>query len=438
MSSSKRSEAASRRSFLKTSALATAGVAVGSLAIGRSAHAAGSDVLKIGLIGCGGRGTGAAGNAMTVDKNTKLVAMGDAFEDRLQTSLEVLKKKFPEQVAVDSDHCFSGFDAYKKVIESSDVVLLAESPHFRPSHLRAAIEAGKHVFCEKPVAVDAPGIRSVLESSELAAKKGLNLVSGLCWRYHTPVRETMQRLLDGAIGDVVTMQETYLTGTLWHRDPKPGETWTPMQYQMRNWYYFAWLSGDFNTEQHVHSLDKAQWMMRDEPPVRAWGLGGRQVRTDPKWGDIYDHHAVVYEYENGTRLYSFCRQEAGCFGDVSDQFQGTKGRAIIVPKFRIEGPNAWQYEGAKCNMYEAEHQAMFESIRAGKAINNGVYMARSTMMAILGRMVNYTGKAITWEEAMNSKQDLSPKAYAWDAEPPTVAGADGKYPVAMPGVTPFA
>jgi predicted dehydrogenase len=408
------------------------GSLAGSLALNRSVHAAGSDVLKIGLIGCGGRGSGAAVNALTADPNTKLVAMGDAFDDRLQGSLNSLKKQFGDRVTVTPETSFLGLDAYKKVIECSDVVLLAEPPHFRPSHLKAAVDAGKHVFCEKPVAVDAPGIRSVLASGEEAAKKNLAVVSGLCWRYHHGVKATMQRVLDGAIGDVVAMQETYLTGTLWHRGRKPDDT--EMKYQVRNWYYFTWLSGDFNNEQHVHSLDKSLWAMHDEPPARAWGLGGRQVRTDPMYGDIYDHHAVVYEWPNGVRCYSYCRQQAGCYSDVSDIFLGTKGQANIL-KFRTDGQEKWKFDGEGGNMYELEHQALFQSIRSGKPINNSVYMARSTMLAILGRMVDYTGQALTWEQAINSQQSLSPSAYTWDAEPPTKPGADGKYPVAIPGVT---
>ena len=237
--------------------------------------------------------------------------------------------QFNDRVAVDAEHCFVGFDAYQKLIDSGvDVVLLATSPHFRPIHLKACVDAGKHVFCEKPVAVDGPGVRSVLATCEEAAAKKLNVVSGLCWRYDYGVRETMKRVLDGAIGDIVAIRETYNTGTLWQRPRQP--SWTEMEYQMRNWYYFTWLSGDHNTEQHVHSLDKAAWAMHDEPPLRAWGLGGRQVRTEAIYGDIFDHHAVCYEYANGVQVYSYCRQMAGCSSDVSDLFLGTQGRADIL------------------------------------------------------------------------------------------------------------
>ncbi len=427
----------SRRDFLKTSSVVAGGVVAGGLNLARTAHAAGSDILKIGLIGCGGRGTGAAANAMTADKNTKLVAMADAFEDRLNSSLTNLKRQFADRVAVAKDRCFVGFDAYKQLLATDvDMVILAETPHFRPSHLKAAIEAGKHVFSEKPVAVDAPGVRSVLATSELAKKKNLSIVSGLCWRYHHGTKATMQRILDGAIGDILVMQENYNTGTIGGRlrDPKL----TEMEFQMRNWYCFSWLSGDHNVEQHIHSLDKAAWAMHDEPPLRAWGLGGRQIRTEqPKYGDIYDHHAVCYEYANGTRLYSYCRQQPNCFSDVSDTYFGTKGRAKVLPSYEIEGENKWKFKGEGGNMYVLEHEALFQGIRSGKPLNNGLYMARSTMLAIMGRMVDYTGQVLTWEQAINSKQDLSPAKYTWDAMPPIVPDKDGKYPVAMPGLTKF-
>jgi predicted dehydrogenase len=425
----------SRRDFFKTSTAITAGVLAGGLSLNRSAHAAGSDVLKVGLIGCGGRGTGAAGNALNADPHAKLIAMGDAFPDRLEGSLQAIQGHYGPRVDVPPERRFVGFDAYHKVLASGvDVVILAEPPHFRPEHLKAAVEAGKHVFCEKPVAVDAPGVRSVLATCEKAKEKNLSIVSGLCWRYHNGVRATMQRVLDGAIGDIVAMQETYLTGTLWERPRQP--QWTEMEFQMRNWYYFAWLSGDHNVEQHVHSLDKVVWAMHDQPPVQAWGLGGRQVRTDAKFGDIYDHHAVVYEYPNGVHVHSYCRQIANCYSDVTDIFVGTKGRANILQN-KIEGENPWHYSGPKPSMYDVEHQELFAAIRSGKTINNGAYLARTSMLAILGRMVDYTGQVLTWEQAINSQQKLAPASYAFDATPPILPDAQGRYPVAVPGETKF-
>lgn len=428
----------SRRDFLKnTSAITAAGLLTAGLPLSRSAYAAGNEAeLKIGLIGCGGRGSGAVIDALTADKNCKLVAMADAFKDRLDGSLDSLKKSpFADRIAVKPDCCYAGFEAANQLIASDvDVVILAETPHFRPMHLKAAIDAGKHVFCEKPVAVDAPGIRSVLATAEEAKKKNLTIVSGLCWRYDLGVKETMKRVLDGAIGDIRSIQTTYLTGSLWYRghDPK----WTEMEYQMRNWYYFNWLSGDFNNEQHIHSLDKVGWAMHDEPPVRAWGVGGRQVRTEAKFGDIYDHHGVTYEYANGVHAHAYCRQIAGCYNDTSDLIVGTKGTANVLQN-RIDGENKWRYKGPRTSMYVEEHKALFSNLRAGTPINNGVYMARSTMLAILGRMVDYTGQALTWEQAINSKELLSPAKYTMDATPPTVPDKDGRYPVAMPGVTKF-
>ena len=431
----------SRRDFLKTASMAAGAGVLGGLSIARSAHGAGaSEVLRVGLIGCGGRGTGAARDAMAADKQVKVVALADAFEDRVQNCRKALQTQNPQQTDIPDDHLFVGFDAYKQLLACGvDVVLLCEPPHFRPLHLRAAVEAGKHIFCEKPVAVDAPGYRSVVESCNLAEQKGLSIVSGLCWRYHPAVIETMKRVQDGAIGQIVAIQETYLTALPWARKREPGQT--EMVFQMRNWYNFHWLSGDHNVEQHVHSLDKGSWAMGDKPPVRAWGTGGRQSRgREPEFGNIYDHHAVVYEYENGARMYSYCRQQRGAWGDVSDHFLGTKGTCVVLPQYKITDRNGqvvWKYEGPGGNMYELEHEALFKSIRSGKPINNGHYMALSTMLAILGRMVTYTGKVITWEEAINSQEDLSPKAYRFDADPPVMPGPDGLYPLAIPGVTTF-
>ncbi len=293
-------------------------------------HAAGSDILRIGLIGCGSRGTGAAEQALRADNNTKLVAMGDMFADRLQDSLHRLQnsKAVGNRVEVKPDSCFTGFDAYKSVIELSDVVLLTTPPHFRPLHLQAAVAAGKHVFAEKPCAVDAPGVRAVLKACAEAKKKNLAVVAGLCWRYHHGMRETMKRVHEGAIGDINALQCTYYTTTpVETANAKPAGR--DMEWQLRNWLFFTWLSGDFNVEQHVHSLDKMAWAMRDEYPVRASGCGGRQVRTEPVYGHIFDHHTVVYEYANGVKLFSACRQQPGCPGDVSDHIMGSKGTCHI-------------------------------------------------------------------------------------------------------------
>ena len=433
----KRGISASRRQFLQASAAVGAGLVLNE-STARSAHVAGDETLKVGLVGCGGRGRGAAVQALTADPNAKLVALADAFPDYVEQSVNILKKTdVADRVAVDSDHRFAGFDAYQKLIESDvDVVLLATPPHFRPLHLQACVDAGKHVFAEKPVAVDAPGIRAVLAACEEAKKKDLSIVSGLMFRYEIAKQETMKRIFDGAIGDIVAIQTTYNCGPPWFRNKERLAEWTEMEYQMRNWYPFTWLSGDHNVEQHVHSLDKASWALLDEPPQKVWGSGGRQVRSEIAIGNIYDHHCVTYEFANGVRVYSHCRRQAGCSNDVSDHILGTKGRCDVM-KHRIEGETNWKYEGPNPNMYVAEHEALFASIRSGQPINNGQYMAQSTMWAIAARMATYTGKTITWDQAMASKEDLSPERYAWDANPPILPDENGDYPIAIPGVTKF-
>ncbi|OWK44398.1 Gfo/Idh/MocA family protein [Fimbriiglobus ruber] len=418
---------ASRREFLAASASAVA------LATAPAVHAAGDDTLRIGLIGCGGRGTGAADQALRADKKVKLVAMGDAFEDRLNESLTGLRKipEIADKIAVAPDHCFTGFDAYKHVIAASDVVLLCTPPHFRPLHLKAAVDAGKHVFAEKPCAVDAPGVRSVLASCAAAKAKGVAVVSGLCLRFDAGFRETVRRIHDGAIGDVVMLEANDYRSGRWAKPRQPG--WTDMHYQMRNWYNFTWLSGDFNVEQHVHFLDTCAWVMKDEYPVRAIGMGGREVLTGPEYGNIYDHFSVVYEYASGARLVSNCRQQKGCDNDLSAHALGSKGRASLSERrggCAIKGATNWGYDGSGNAMYQAEHDELFASIRAGTPINNGEYMAKSTLLAIMGRMAAYTGRRVTWQQAMKSVEDLSPPKYDWDVKLPD------PHP-AVPGVTKF-
>lgn len=415
-----------RRDFLKTAG----GAAVLGMVV-PAVHASGSDVLRIGLIGCGGRGTGAAADALQADPNLQLVAMGDAFADQLSKSRDQLKRAGGSKFAVSDDRCFVGFDAYKQVIDSGiDVALLCTPPHFRPIHLRYAIERNKHVFCEKPVAVDAPGVRSVVESCAKAKSQGLAVVSGLCWRYHPGMQATVAKIHEGAIGNIVALQCNYNTGLLWHKERQP--SWSDMEWQLRNWLYFTWLSGDHNVEQHVHSLDKMAWVMGDEYPIRCFGLGGRQSRTQPEYGHIFDHHAVCYEYASGLRCFAYCRQQANTANEVEDHVFGTKGTAHLIGH-RIEGETKWKFRasrGQKVNMYQAEHDALFASIRAGSPINNGDYMSKSTLMGIMGRMATYTGQAITWEMAMNSKEDLTPSSgYVFGSLPLP--------PVAVPGVTKF-
>ena len=425
----------SRRGFLKSAGLLAGAAVTANLSVGRAAHAAGSDVVKFGLIGCGGRGSGAAMNAMDADPGAQLVAMADVFQDKVVGSRDRLKAGKPEQVAVADERCFHGFDAYQKVINSdAQVVLIACASRFHPQYLQAAIAAGKHVFVEKPHSTDAPGLQVVKAACEEAAKKNLSVVSGLCWRYHTGVQETMKRVLDGAIGDIVSIQETYMRSPyrLVERSPEQ----TEVEYQFRNWYHFNWLSGDDILQSLVHSLDKAGWAMRDEPPVRAFGVGGRSSSWDKPYvyGDVFDHTAVVYEYANGVRLYGVGRAQSGCFNDVSDFILGTKGRCNLQ-KHTIEGETNWEFKGPKCNMTEEEQRQLFQSVRNGKPINNGLYMVNSTMLGILGRMVCYTGQEITWEDAMKSTYRVGPEVCTWDMEPPVKPDDKGVYPVPIPGLT---
>jgi predicted dehydrogenase len=362
--------------------------------------------------------------------NIKLTAMGDMFPDHLAAKRDYLRNNLGDKFAVKDENCFTGWDAYKGVIASGvDVVLLCTPPHFRPMHLQAAIEAGKHVFCEKPVAVDAPGVRKVLAACEEAKKKNLAVVSGLCWRYHFGKKATFEQIHNGAIGDIISMQCNYNTGVLWHKPRQP--SWSDMEWQLRNWLYFTWLSGDHNVEQHIHSLDKMAWATKNEYPVRAVGLGGRQVRTGPEFGHIFDHHAVVYDFANGVRAYSFCRQQANCANDVNDYIYGTKGMCDVMAHL-IKGEKSWRYRaerGRKDDMYQNEHNALFASIRDGKPINDGDWMTKSTLMAIMGRMATYTGQEITWDQALNSQEDLTPAKYEMGSMPVP--------PVARPGVTKF-
>ena len=424
----------SRRDFLKLSAAAAGVAAAGQLSIARSAHAAGSGTIKIGLVGCGGRGSGAAVNAMNAGKDVRLVAMADVFDDRLKGARERIKKEKPEQVDVPDDRCFVGFDAYQKVLASGiDAVLLAPASHFLPMHFKAAVDAGKHVFCEKPHALDVPGLKLAMAACEEAKRKGLSVVSGLCWRYDLGVREAMKRIRDGAIGEIVAIQETYITQPYVLRERQPG--WSEMYYQVQNWYHFNWLSGDQTAQQLIHSIDKASWALGDKPPLRAWGLGGRQVCVEPKYGDQFDHHAVVFEYENGVRVFGFCRDIPGCYNETSDVIFGTKGRAYLPSRPQIEGETKWRYKGGPNKMYDNEHAELFESIRSGKPINNGDYMYTSTMLGILAQMVCYSGQEITWEKAMGSTLSYSLPHYSFDADPPVKPGPDGMYPTAMPGVT---
>ena len=421
----------SRRDFIKSSGAVALGAAIlPTTKLSGQSEQVTAKTLKVGLVGCGGRGTGAAVQAVNADPNAELVAMGDIFRDRLDNSYLSLQQEIPSKLKVDDKHKYVGFDAYKKVIDAVDVVLLTTPPCFRPDHLKAAIAAGKHAFCEKPVAVDAPGVRKVIEAAKEAESKKLSILSGFCYRYDNSNREIFERIHRGDIGEIRSLTTFRFGGELWS---KPRETgWTDMEYQLRNWLYYDWLSGDFITEQSVHSLDLMAWAMGDKTPIRAIGNGGRQKRTDPVYGNIYDHFAIEFEYEDGVRASHFTRQMAGCRNRNTVDVFGSDGQAQLQMgrNLSITGKNAWQFRGDKNNMYQTEHDEFFAAIRSGQPKNDGVWMANSSMLAVLGRMVAYSGQEITWDEAINSDIKLGPDIndYNWDLK---WKGSD----VAIPGIT---
>jgi predicted dehydrogenase len=411
-----------RRDFVKTAAVATVAAAIpGNLGL----HAAGSDAIKIGVIGCGGRGIGATLDCLKAATGVEVVALGDLVPDRVESALNRLKKDFPDRVKVPVDRRFTGFDNYLKVCACPDVNLIvtAAPPGFRPLHLKAAVEAGKHVFMEKPVAVDPVGIRSVIASSDLAEQKGLAIVAGTQRRHQRRYLEMMKRIRDGQIGEIVAAQCYWNQGDLWVKERLPNMT--EMEWQCRNWLYFSWLSGDHIVEQHVHNIDIVNWAM-GTMPRNVMGMGGRQVRVAPQFGNIFDHFFVEYEYPNGVRVASVCRQTKGCAERVEERIVGTKGVAWSSGK--ITGEKPWIFEGEELNPYVQEHIDLVASIRNGKPLNEGRQIADSTMCAIIGRMSAYTGRAISWEWAMNSsKLDLSPARYEFGPNPVDAP--------AIPGVT---
>ena len=432
-----KSEALNRRSFVgNTTKTAVAGAALSALPIERFAHAAISpgDTIKIGLVGCGGRGTGAASQALATGESVKLVAMADVFKDKLDERHDLLKKQSAKQVDVPEENRFVGPDGYKKVIEQVDLVILTTPPGFRPYHFAEAIKQNKHVFMEKPVAVDGPGVRKVLETAKEADKKGLKVGVGL-QRHHQPgYIETIKRLQDGGIGDLVSMRAYWNGGGVWDPRANRDQVKTELEYQLRNWYYYNWLCGDHITEQHIHNLDVINWL-KDGFPVLARGMGGRQVRTDKKYGEIFDHHAVEYQYADGTWMFSQCRHIRGCWNSVSEHVQGANGHADIG-KHQIFSKNGnWRYKkprGEK-SPYQIEHDDLFAAIRHNEPYNEAYYGAKSTLTSIMGRMATYTGTEVTWEKALNSKVQIMPDSITWDTQPPTGPDENGEYPIPVPG-----
>ena len=435
-----------RRSFLKSTSTAVAGGALlSALPIERFAHAASpGDTIRVGLVGAGGRGTGAADHALKASPQTKLWAVGDAFEDKINSSIKQVSNsiKNDQRISVDDDRKFHGFDAYKKVIASSDVVILATPPGLRPMMFEEAVRQGKHVFMEKPVAVDGPGVRKVLAAAEEAKRKNLKVAVGLQRRHQPNYLRTIEQLHNGAIGDITSMRVYWNGGPVGPKyrradlDKRLGRAATEMEYQVRNWYMFNWLCGDHIVEQHIHNHDVANWVLKGYP-TRAWGMGGRAFLKGPDSGEIFDHHAVEYEYEGGVRVFSQCRQIPQCWGSVDEFAVGTKGRCD-VSKFRISGDKTWRYakqDGDNNDGHAYEHYPFFEAILKDHPYNEAEYGAKSSLTAIMGRMATYSGKEISWEDALNSKLDLLPESLAWDAMPKVLPGPDGNYPYAQPGKT---
>jgi len=415
----------SRRQFLKS---AGATVITASALGWNYAWAQGSDRIRVGLIGCGGRGTGAARDAASAAEGVEIWALGDLFQDRLDNCRKSLAN-LGDKMKVTDSRCFVGFDAYKRVIDSGvDYVLLATPPGFRPIHFQAAVEAGKHVFMEKPVAVCPEGVRMVIETARRAEQKKLGVVAGTQYRHHPGYIETIKRIHGGSIGKVVAASAYYLTGALWKWDRQPGMS--DIEWQIRNWLYFTWLSGDHIVEQFVHNIDVMNWVM-GSPPERCIGMGGRQVRTDPAYGHIYDHFAIEYVYPNGARVTAMCRQMDGCLNRVTNQVIGTEGQAKLegFDTFWVRGTENWRWEG-RVNPYVQEHADLIASVRAGKPINEGVQVAESTLTAIMGRMAAYTGQELTWDFALKESKLNLVKNLTQFGDMPVDE-------VAMPGKTPL-
>lgn len=437
------SNESSRREFVKQTSLAAAGFLAIPMLSKANFFSGSDDVIKIAMIGCGGRGTGAAVQALSTKQNVQLVAMADAFRDRLDGSYKDISEALKEnglekKLQVKEENKFVGFDAYKQAIPLADVVILATPPGFRPIHFEEAIRLNKHVFMEKPVATDPAGIQKVLAVAEEAKRKKLNVVVGLQRRYQTSYLEIMKRVKDGAIGDITSAQAWWNNDGVWVHPRKPGMT--EMEYQMRNWYYFVWLCGDHITEQHIHNIDVINWAL-DDYPATAQGMGGREVRKGKDYGEIFDHHYVEFQYGNGVILNSQCRHQKGTMSKVDEMLTGTKGK-VFFDDARItdrKGKVLYQFDKKTENQpYQAEHDELFAAIAKGQyKFWDAERGAKSTMTSILGRMATYSGQVIAWDKAINSGLNLHPSVYAWDAKMPVIPDSEGLYAAAVPGVTTY-
>ena len=435
----------SRRNFVKKTAALTTGVLTSTLPIDSFANVSNDKKLKLALVGCGGRGSGAAVQALIADENVELIAMADVFKDRIEKSLEGIKEYFGDtkKINVNEKNIFIGFDSYIKAIDLCDVVILTTPPGFRPMHFEYAVQNDKHIFMEKPLATDAPGVRRVLDAARVAKEKKLNVVVGLQRHYENKYINLYNKLKSDAIGKIISGQVYWNDGGVWVNKRKPEQT--ELEYQMRNWYYFNWICGDHILEQHIHNIDVANWFI-GEYPSTAQGMGGREVRNGKDHGHIFDHHFVEFHYPGGAVISSQCRHQKNTMRRVDEVFQGTKGSITLGSgeirdlsgNLKFSYPkNNYSESDDEPNPYQVEHDKLFKSIREGNVISDAENGAKSTLSAIMGRMATYTGKKITWDEIINSKESLVPDNLSWNSTPPILPDEDGNYDVPVPGKTKF-
>jgi len=428
------SDQPSRRAFLQESAVGAATVC--GLSLARSAHAAGNEAIKIGMLGCGGRCSGAAADALSLGKDVKLVGMMDVFEDRMRDKRAWFKERFPDQFLATDETCTSGLGGHRAVIEASDAVLIACASKYHAFYAEEAVKAGKHVFIEKPHAIDPSGCRRLRRLCEMARQKNVSVVSGHESRYTLAYQEQVKRIHEGAIGDIVAIQSMFLRAP--YGLVRRPEGMSEVQYHFRNWYHFRWLSGDDVTQSLVHNLDRMRWVLRDQNPTWCFGLAGRSTSFGEVYGDMFDHHTVVYEFKSGPRIYALCQTRVGCYPMWDDVLMGTKG-VCHWTACRIEGETNWRYDGPRNVANVEEQKILIGSIRSGKPVNHGDTMIDSTSMAIMGQIACYTGQPVTWEQILAADFEFEPKLadVRLDMDPPTKPDASGNYPLPMPGFTKF-
>ena len=430
-----------RRNFIKKTTLATTGIISTTLPVRSCANVLDNKKLKLALVGCGGRGSGAVVNALSADDQVELVSMADVFQDKLDSSLKAITDHFDgrKKIKVKEKNKFIGFNSYKKAIDEADVVILTTPPGFRPYHFEYAIKQNKHVFMEKPLATDPVGIRKVLDMAKIAKEKKLSVVVGLQRHYEKKYTTLHNMITQGNIGKITSGQVYWNDGGVWVNQRQVGQS--ELEYQMRNWYYFNWICGDHILEQHIHNIDVANWFIGSYPKS-AQGMGGRQTRTGKEYGEIFDHHYVEFNYNSGAVISSQCRHQKGCDSRIDEVFQGTKGsvelgKGVITD---LRGKELYRYPsvlGQEANPYQVEHDEFFKSIRSNDIISDAENGAKSTLSAIMGRMATYSGKTVTWDEVLNSDHQIMPESVDWDTTPPSLPDENGFYSIPKPGVTKF-